>query len=377
MARKGENIRKRKDGRWEGRYKNGLRENGTAKYASVYGKTYTEVKNKLVEHKRTIFLCENDPYTEKRFDEILVMWMKSHQIKIKESTEAKYHYAIERHIKPLLGLKKVSSLTAPVINRFLFEKRQSGRLDGGGGLSASYVKTMAIIIDSAIKFACNEGYCRPLKSAITKPTVGKKEPDILSVAAQQRFERLAITAPDETVTGIFIALYAGLRIGEICALTWENIDFEKQIIRVRHTVTRVPVKTDFSATGSVLKIDVPKTKASIRDIPISPILMPILKTMKCRSVSKYVISNREGFVSTRTFDYRYKKVLKKFGIRAINFHALRHTFATRCVEVGMDIKSLSQMLGHSNVSITLNTYVHPSMDTMRTQIEKLGMVMAR
>ena len=373
MARKGENIRKRKDGRWEGRYKNGVNENGTAKYSSVYGKTYTEVKNKLIEFKRVNSVCENNPYIEKRFDEILIMWMKSNQIKIKGSTEAKYNYAIERHIKPILGSKKVSSITAPVINNFLFEKMKSGRLDGSGGLSASYVKTMAIIIDAAIKFASNEGYCKPLRSTIIKPTLEKKELEILSVSAQQHFETMAITDINETVTGIFIALYTGLRIGEICALAWEDVDFDMQIIHVRHTITRVQIITD-SATRSILKVDIPKTKASIRDIPISPVLLPILKIMKSQSVSRYVISNHEGFISTRTFDYRYKKVLREFSIQEINFHALRHTFATRCVEVGMDIKSLSQMLGHSNVSITLNTYVHPSMDSMRTQIEKLCML---
>ena len=370
MARKGENIRKRKDGRWEGRYKNGVKENGVAKYSSIYGKTYMEVKNKLIELKRGVVTLDNNPYTEKRFDEILLMWMKSNQIKIKGSTESKYSYAIERHIKPILGAKKVSSLTAPIINNFLFEKMQSGRLDGSGGLSASYVKTMAIIIESALKFAANEGFCRPIKSSILKPAIEKKDMQLLSISAQQHFENLAINNINETTTGIYIALYTGLRIGEVCALAWDDIDFEEQIMHVRHTITRVQTITD-SSTQSILKVDVPKTKASVRDIPISPHLLPVLKSMKSQSVSRYVISNHDGFVSTRTFDYRYKKVLKEFHIQEINFHALRHTFATRCVEVGMDIKSLSQMLGHSNVSITLNTYVHPSIDSMRTQIEKL------
>ena len=121
-------------------------------------------------------------------------------------------------------------------------------------------------------------------------------------------------------------------------------------------------------------MDAPKTQASVRDIPISPLLLPILTYMKSRAVSKFVISTQQNFTSARTFDYRYKKVLRDFDLPEINFHSLRHTFATRCVEVGVDVKSLSQMLGHSNVATTLNTYVHPSMDTMRVQIEKLQTV---
>lgn len=99
--------------------------------------------------------------------------------------------------------------------------------------------------------------------------------------------------------------------------------------------------------------------------------MPVLMKMHESAVSKYVVSNTNRFVSTRTFEYRYKSLLHKYGICEINFHALRHTFATRCIEAGVDVKSLSEILGHSNVSITLNTYVHPSMEVKRTQIEKL------
>lgn len=370
MPRKGENIRKRKDGRWEGRYKSGTKDDGSSKYSSVYGKSYTEVKNKLLEIKQGMISFEQNHYVEKKFKEILVLWLKSNQIKIKGATASKYNYMIERHIKPHLGSKRVSSLTVPLINNFLYEKLNNGRLDGKGGLSPSYVKTMAIIIESAMRFASSEGFCQPLKSQILKPSTTNKGIQILSLSAQKQFEKLASNNIDETKTGIYIALYTGLRIGEVCALTWNDIDFASQIIHVRHTVARIQVKQGASFS-SVLVIDEPKTKAAIRDIPISPVLLPILEHMKKNSSSKYVISTHAGFVSTRTFDYRYKKVLKDYGISQINFHALRHTFATRCIEVGVDIKSLSQILGHSNVSTTLNTYVHPSIEAMRIQIKKL------
>ena len=369
MARKGENIRKRKDGRWEGRYKIGTKDDGT----SVYGKSYTEVKNKLIEAKRGVVPFGNNSYIEKKFEDVLTLWLKANQLKVKGATQTKYSYMIEKHINPLLGKKRISTLTVPIVNDFLLDKLNNGRLDGTGGLSQSYVKTMAIIIESALNYAVAEGYCQPLRNQIIKPSLVKKEMQILSLSAQQHFEALAVNDIDETITGIFIALYTGLRIGEVCALSWDDIDLDNQIIHVRHTISRIQIYNGTSHE-TVLILDVPKTKASIRDIPISPLLLPILIYMKGQAVSNFVISTHQSFTSTRTFDYRYKKVFQNFGLPEINFHSLRHTFATRCVEVGVDVKSLSQILGHSNVATTLNTYVHPSMDTMRVQIEKLQTV---
>lgn len=371
MSRKGENIRKRKDGRWEGRYRNGCKADGTYRYSSVYGRTYTEVKNKLVFTKHESACFRSNPFVEKRLCEVLVIWLAANQIKIKRSTATKYSYMIERHINPQLGAKKLSSLSAPLINNFLFDKLQNGRLDGKGGLSASYVKTIAIIISSALEFAANEGFCQPIRGEIIKPTTCQKEIQILSVSAQQLLEQTALEGINETKAGIYIALYTGIRIGELCALSWDDVDFDAQLIHIRNTVSRIRADMALS-TGTRLVIDTPKTKAAVRDIPISQALLSVLECMKQKSVSSYVISNQVEFVSTRTFDYRYKKVLRDLGIPKVNFHSLRHTFATRCIEVGMDVKSLSQILGHSSVAITMNTYVHPSMEIIRVQLQKLS-----
>ena len=368
MARKGENIRKRADGRWEGRYKNGVKENGMGRYVSVYGKTYTEVKNKLLEARRDAFHGSGTPCTEKKFEDLLAIWLETNQVRIKGATKAKYQHVIEKHIRPSLGKKRLSGITVSLINNFLYSKTASGRLDGRGGLSASYVKTMAIIIGSAMKFAVAEGYCPPLRNPIIKPPLVKSEKQILSVAAQRRFENYSVHNIDETVTGIYIALYAGLRIGEICALSWKDIDFSAKVLHVRHTLSR---SADGSAT---LALETPKTKASVRDIPLSPVLLSVLHSMKGRSKSEYVVSSKNSYISTRTLEYRFKRLFSQLELPEINFHGLRHTFATRCVELGVDIKSLSQILGHANVAVTLNTYVHPSMDAMRKQLDKLQIV---
>ncbi len=366
MPKRGENIRRRKDGRWEGRYKSGIKSNGAAKYSSVYGKSYTEVKHRLLQAKREEAVKPIPP-SEMSFEDILSLWLRSIRIKIKDTTEAKYRYMMETHIIPELGGMKISSINAPLINDFLFKKTISGRLDGKGGLSASYVRTMAIVIGSAMKLACTEGFCSNINGRIIKPTVPKHDPPLLCQDMQRKIESSAMHSPSATKTGILLALYAGLRIGEVCALSWDDIDLDDGIIHIRHTVI-----TCRGENGLQTVIDTPKTKASVRDIPIAPMLLDHLKEMKGFAASRYVVSAKGSFVSTRTFDYRYKRILKELEIQRINFHALRHTFATRCIEAGVDAKSLSRILGHSDVTITLNSYVHPSFDAMHDQIQKLG-----
>lgn len=369
MPRRGENIRKRKDGRWEGRYKNGTKKDGSARYSSVYGKTYSEVKEKLRTKKQVQYpgLCM--PYTDMRFSEILQLWINSSRIKNKGATENKYLFMIERHIKPDLGNIRVSKLKASAINTFLDRKFREGRLDGTGGLSPSYIKTLSVIISSALRYAASEGLCMPLGAAVYKPPIPRKDIRILDKSTQKRLEQQLSIDMDETRLGILVALQTGMRIGEICALSWDDIDLYGRVIHIRHTIARVKGETG-SGKKTQLILDVPKTKSSIRDIPISTVLLPVLYDMKERTGSGYLVSGKAEFVSTRTFDYRYKKVLEKTEIPPLNFHSLRHTFATRCVEAGMDVKTLSELLGHSNVSITLNTYVHPSLEAKRVQMEK-------
>ena len=177
--------------------------------------------------------------------------------------------------------------------------------------------------------------------------------------------------PTNTDLGIMLALYTGMRLGEICALKWEDIDLEHKIIHVRHTISRIKNQDPSVDAKTVLILDTPKTKTSRRDIPISSKLFRFLD-MAHRNECNYVISGDTNFMSPRTFEYRFQKKLDCCGVPRINFHGLRHTFATRCIERGVDIKSLSEILGHANVGITLNTYVHSSMDQKRKQIEKLS-----
>lgn len=374
MAKKGLNIHKRQDGRWEGRYCKTRSFSGSIVYGYVYGKTYKETKEKVLYATMQARCGGNTPRDCKpqKMKELISLWMQHNQIRHKGGTIAKYQFIIDNHIIPDLGELCISKVNATMINRYLLEKLDHGRLDHKGGLSASYVGTMTIILKSAMKYAEEENLCPHLNSQIFKPSFVKRELPILDIAQQKCLEHYAIENPVPTNVGILLSLHTGMRIGEICALSWDDIDLDDCIIHVRHTIARVKAKENSERATSLI-LDTPKTKASLRDIPISSFLCPFLKEAMKTKKSQYVVSEKKDFLSPRTYEYRYHQILKKCHIEKINYHALRHTFATRCIEVGVDVKSLSEMLGHSNVSITLETYVHSSMQLKRSQIEKLAL----
>ena len=375
MSKRGDNIRKRKDGRWEGRYKKGRGKDGSLIYGSVYGKTYREVKEKLLTIGKEPIITTNSKHREKTFGEVLNLWLANNRIRLKGGTINKYQTLIESHIMPTLGLVRISEMNATLINSFLEAKLINGKLDGSGGLSPSYVRSIMLIITAALKYAVNEQLCSPLKSTVSKPIIYKPELTILSREEQRKIEEHLLTDFTLSSAGIFISLHTGMRIGEICGLSWEDIDLANRIIKVRHSVVRVKNESE-DGFKTKLILDTPKTSASTREIPISTVLAPVLMKLGTISQKGFVITGTNQFMKPRTFEYHYHQILDKCGIEAINFHALRHTFATRCVEVGVDIKSLSEILGHANVGITLNTYVHSSIEMKRTQLEKLTILSA-
>lgn len=376
MPKRGDNIHKRKDGRWEGRYYKGRKPNGSILYGSVYGKSYQEAKTKLAEYSKLPSRQNTTLFREIRFSEVFELWMENNRIRLKGGTIHKYRNLIDSHIMPELGAINLSNITSTVINNFLTQKLQNGRIDKKGGLSASYVRSIMLVVNSAIKFAVSEQMCQPLKTPIYKPSKFKTEITVLSIDEQKRLETHLCSELDPTKAGVYISLHTGLRIGEICALAWKDVDFKNRVIKIRHTVARVRDSCGEKESATKLIIDSPKTPSSKRDIPISSDLMAILKEIYNISSSDYVISETAEFISPRTYEYRYHRLLDEIGIASVNYHALRHTFATRCIEAGVDVKSLSEILGHSNVGITLNTYVHSSMELKRSLLEKLELFIA-
>ena len=300
---------------------------------------------------------------EQTLDDLLNIWLDVNRLKHKPSTESKYRYMIDKHISPSLGYIRVRDVTEKTLNDFLLEKLNSGGIKEGNSLSPAYVRTMMVILNSAMRLAYEEGMQKQVKAKIVFPSVFQK-PSIISVQEQKVLEEYIIDHPTTTGTGILLALRMGMRVGEICALTWKDIDFENKILHVHATVVRDSIHKAF-------RIDKPKTESSDRYIPLSDIVESAL--LLCRKSNQgYIMSGNSDFMRPNSFEYRYHRLLKDEDIEDIRFHALRHTFATRCIEAGVDDKSLSELLGHSNVNITLNTYVHSSLSLKKKQMRKLS-----
>ncbi len=371
MPKRGENIHKRKDGRWEARYRTGVDPTGKITYGSVYAKTYKEAKEKQVEKLNEIVRKQPTNRKNALFAEIADMWMENNRLRVKAATHCRYRNLLETHIIPDIGGRRIDTITGTEINSYLANKLQSGRVDKKGGLSPAYVRSIMLIISAVITYAIEHQLRPPLQTKIFKPQAVKKDLQIFSPGEQSCISSWCRHNVDPTAIGVLLSLYAGLRIGEICALEWTDVDFAAGIIHVRKTVARIRVPGAGSRT--ILVIEPPKTASSYRDVPLCSWLIQLLLAARSMSSSSFVVSTSLQFVSPRTYDYRYHKLLSSAGVPALNYHALRHTFATRCIEAGTDVKSLSEMLGHANAAVTLNIYVHPSMDTKRAQLEKLAL----
>lgn len=374
MSKRGENIRKRKDGRWEARIK--IKVNGENKYHSIYAYSYREAKEKknmyLKNYSLSLPLAET-PANKVTMEQLLNAWIIDKELHLKKSTLLKYKTIITTHIVPAIGNVEIKELDADTINKLLADKMKSGRIEGKKELSNSYIKTMSIILSSALNYAVISGLCDPLRGKISKPSVPKAKIIVLSKEDQYNLEKNISPSNSTTELGIIIALNTGLRIGELCALRWGDIDMTNNIIHVKHSVIRVAADSPVNSNKKTkLIIDTPKSEHSIRDIPITQKLQHYLKSCIPVDNRNYILSNSTIFLSPRTFEYRFHKVLEECDIDSFNFHILRHTFATRCIECNVDIKTLSEIMGHSNVNITLNNYVHPSFDDKRSQLEKLN-----
>ncbi len=372
MPRRGENIRKRKDGRWEGRYAKGQDSAGKTKYGSVYAKTYSEVKQKLTEKNnciKTNTLSQNKG--DLFFEDLLYLWLDNIKIKIKEQTYEKYKRLIETHIIPDLGQLKIRQINTTLLNQYLYQKSITGRLDKSGGLSTSYIQTISVIIKSAIKYAAYEKIYIFEPLDISTPKQKPKETEVLTKKEQAALEEYLLNHFDEKAIGIFLSLYTGLRIGEVCGLKWGDIDFNTRSIHVRNTVIRIANPNPTEKRKTTLVLGDTKTRSSKRIIPMPELIYIMLKNL-AQSSNMFVIKGCSyPYTDPRTYQYVFHKYLENSGVRNVNYHVLRHTFATRCMESGMDMKSLSEILGHSNVNITLNIYVHSSMELKRAQMEKM------
>lgn len=371
MSRKGENIYKRKDGRWEGRYIK-RRSGKKAIYGYVYAKSYSEAKKKLNLKRAEHVLEEDKPSKESQkeapFSTVSDLWLTSMKSSVKESTWIKYRNTLNCQIIPKIGMKNIGTIDYETVSGMCSEMLISGG-ESGNGLSSKTVSDALSIIKAVVKYADRMKFItdRTVLDVVVK--LKSSQLRVFShVEEQLLFEYLSADL-DYTSLGILICMFTGIRIGELCSLTWEDISLETNTIRIHRTMQRI--QTPEGPTKTKILIAEPKSLCSIREIPIAKTLRGFLELYQ--NEKGYVLTGRENcFIEPRTMQNRYKAILKVCGISNANFHTLRHTFATRCIEVGFDAKSLSEILGHANVSITLNRYVHPSMDLKQKNIDKLS-----
>lgn len=365
LPKTGENIYKRKDGRWEARFISGRKPDGRAKYTSVYARTYTAAKTKLEDRKRMIVTrpAGSCRLTVKE----LFVWYLS-QVEIKPSTYARYVFLIEHHILPQLGSVFVASLTANQLLDFLNQKRKSGRLRGGG-LSAKSVRDIGVLIKAALRFASAEYhfYCDALNAKL--PRAQQREIEPFSAWELDQLKKGLSPLPNHKDAGILLSANGGLRLGEVCALRVSDIDFQNGTVSIERAVQRV------RQNGKTqLIIQAPKSEKSVRVVPLPNDMVAYLKkAVSGLPKNAYVLTGRtDKPMEPRTYQYYFESVLRRCGIRKRSYHTLRHTYATRCIETGIDIKSVSEMLGHADVTTTLRLYVHPSMDSKRQAVQKIS-----
>ena len=281
-------------------------------------------------------------------------WLKEKKDYVKESTYGNYSNHIYNHIIPKLGNYYLSDLTHKTIQNFLLELYRKPY-----NLSEKTIKDIINIVKNSLKKAINEEEINYIDLSFTYPknTEGSKKIYVLTKYEQTKLTNYVLNNRTNRNVGILISLYTGIRIGELCALKWDDIDLKKGFIYISKTIQRVYTRNDIDVTSKVVTTS-PKTKNANRDIPINKDFLEILKEFKGNK-NHYILTNSEEYIEPRAYRKYFNKVLEENKINHFNFHSLRHTFATNCISLGIDYKTVSELLGHSNINTTLNLYVHP------------------
>lgn len=298
---------------------------------------------------------------KKTVNAIAQHWMKEKTKLVKKSSFATYAINLEKHILPHFGEK--TQVTEDDVQEYVHIKAEEG-------LNIKTIKDILMLFRMIMKFGNKKGWTHYNGWDIKYPKNNKLDRiQVLTVMEQRKLLEYLQNNINLKNLGLLICLNTGMRIGEICALKWSDINMDAGIIQIRHTFERIYM-IHSPQPHSVLIMETPKTQNSTRDIPISSPLLHIIRTFITATNNQcYILSNTEKPIEPCTYRVYYNKIMKNIGLPKYKFHALRHTFATRCIESGCDCKTVSSLLGHSNISTTLNLYVHPNMEQKRKCID--------
>lgn len=375
MSRRGENIRKRKDGRWEARYVKARDMQGKIHYGYIYGKTYREVRQKKAE-RMTEYPVEQLYHSSKyhlkpniTLNAAAEYWKIEIQHTIKASTYCSYLANLERHILPVLGDYPVKELTSETI-RFFVEAKSAQ------GLAPGSLHVILSILKSVLNFAHEQGV-NTAESIKTQhlPTVPGKI-TLMSMKDSNILETHLWNHPDNFNFGILLCMNTGIRVGELSGLRWEDLNLPEKQISIRRTVNRIknleqktnPLTNKIPKT--ILHIGTPKSTTSFREIPL-PDRLAELSLKLLYAEGTYVLTGTKHCMEPRSIERKYEALLRTCGISHVKFHSLRHLFSSRWVKQGFDTKTLSEVLGHASVHTTLDFYVHMQLDTKRKYMNEL------
>ena len=295
----------------------------------------------------------------------LMQWIENYiRPSVKMRTYERYKLIVEQHIKDKIGDMELNKLSPLVLQQFITELLQSGNKKTGKGLSANSVNAVITVIQSSLKTAHMLGLTAEYTAdKLKRPKLTEKPVECFTITEQKQIEKAVMNGKKDKLYGILLCLYSGLRIGELIALQWSDIDLTKGILTVS--------KSCHDSKDGLI-IDAPKTVSSRRVIPLPKQLLPILKSIKKKSAAPFVVSAKGRAVSVRSYQRSFELLLKRLKIPHKGFHSLRHTFATRALECGMDVKTLSEILGHKNPTVTLNRYAHSLMEHKADMMNRLG-----
>ena len=361
--RKGENIYQRKDGRWEGRFPKGRKLNGRIKYGYIYGKSYTEVRQRIYPlriHYQSLQQIQGN--SAETFEEWTNEWLNEVQDEVKASTLSSYYYKLTKYIFPIIREAPLNELSLETGRNILKELQKK--------LAKSTIQVIFRILNKCLNHAKKNGKINvnPF-SELKIPKAKQVKIRALTLSEQRKMMKVAAHEKKGYGIPVLLALHSGMRIGEIAALKWSDIDFETNLIHVRHTYQRIPAFETKRKTQLLLAES--KTESSVRVIPFSNVLRKLLLDHQKHSKGHFVFSTKGQPCEPRLLTYHFHRIREKAELVNIHFHQLRHTFATRCLEANRDISSVSALLGHASTQMTLDTYVDAMLEKRYQVIEEM------